>query len=593
MMRFIKSFVIMGLVLITGCSNSDKTAAEVQPTVVTEVADCQHGGACQVGELGDGQWFGGQVLWVDKSDPTNYLQHGVDISTELYGESMIAGENTKFQVPAPWCRYDPVTLPASLSTADDGSINTSNLINNCFSSEEDFNNSYGSVATAIFNMNHQGSGVNWDLGIPWSSWGATSSWYVPTRLELVNIFESYKLNRHVFDIEFADGCYWSSERATADTQMFAMEYSNGALKETPLIDISRCFVIPIRKNPYHDPVTVEASNRSSANSSPSASATSSLQIDDSLNQLNFASVETFKSIIVGKSPSGIAVDRSGKFALVANYGSKTVSRIDLSNNLVVATINIEGEPRSIVIDPDGKFAYVTTYSKVAKINLAIDSVTASIEVGDQTDEIIIDDAGRFAYTVGGNPSFLSQIDLVSGTMTHKTRVFGQHLTLDPSGNFLYVMNTRNNSTGDEASRIAKFDLTSGKVVAYIKTDIVPGCMVINREGTYAYVNDSSLGSPDYPGRVIKIDLATNVVVKTLTVGMSPECLSADPSRTFIYVPDITSYSISKINLATDEVKVVPENAFSHLALDTITFNPNGKFAYASGPDGNTIVIIGK
>ena len=221
-------------------------------------------------------------------------------------------------------------------------------------------------------------------------------------------------------------------------------------------------------------------------------------------------------------------------------------------------------------------------------------MTASIEFGvnDSTNEIIIDDAGRFAYTVG---SSLSQIDLVSGTITRKAGVWGQHLTLDPSGKFIYVMNTINKTIppGDKANWIAKFDLASGKVVAYIKTDIVPGCMVINREGTYAYVNDSSLGSPDYPGRVIKIDLATNVVVKTLTVGMSPECLSADPSRTFIYVPDITSYSISKINLATDEVKVVPENAFSHLALDTITFNPNGKFAYASGPDGNTIVIIGK
>ena len=581
----------MGLILITGCSNSDKIAAEVQSTVVAEVstvvaevADCKHGGACQVGELGDGQWFGGQVLWVDESDPINYLQHGVDISTELYGQSMIAGEDTKFQVPVPWCRYDPVTLPASLSTADDGSINTSNLINNCFPSEEDFNNSYGSVATAIFNMNHQGSGVNWDLGIPWSSWGATSSWYVPTRLELVNIFESYKLNRHVFDIEFADGCYWSSERATADTQMFAMEYSNGALKETPLIDISRCFVIPIRKNPYHDPVTVEASNRSSANSSPSASATSSLPIDDSLNQLNFASVETFKSIIVGKSPSGIAVDRSGKFALVANYGSKTVSRIDLSNNLVVATINIEGNPRSIVIDPDGKFAYVTTDSKVSKINLAIDSVTASIEFGvnDLTDEIIIDDAGRFAYTVG---SSLSQIDLVSGTITHKTQVFGDHLTLDPSGNFLYVMNTKDHFSGDQPGRISKFDLTSGKVVASIPTDIIPGCMVINREGTYAYVNDAGWKS----GRVSKIDLKTNTVIKTLSVGKSPQCLSMDPSKTFIYVPDEINYETSKINLATDEVKAVSP----WQALTIITFNPNGKFAYASGPDSNNILVIGK
>lgn len=595
MKRCFKLFGISGLILITACSNSDKTAAEVQPiaktkaevqsTAKTEVANCKQGGACQVGEFGDGQWFGGQVILVDGSDSTNYLQHGIDMSSDLYGGSMISGENTMFQIPVPWCRFDPVVMPPELTTSEDGVGNTSKLIGNCLRTEEDFNNSYGSASSAIFKMNHQGSGVNWETTVPWSSWGTTASWYVPTRQELLNIFESYRTNRYVFDIELANGCYWTSERSSTDAAMYAVEYTKDSQEAKELPDIARCLVIPVRKNPYRDQVTVAANNRSSSTSIPTESATTTVKVDDVSDQLNFSTEVKQRWIRFGTEVWAIAASRDGKFALVAHPQSNTVSKIDLSNNSVIATINVDNSPRSIAIDPEGKFAYVVTRgSRVAKINLSIDMVIANIEVGEDTSKIVIDNVGKFAYTVGWNPSYVSQIDLQSGVMTSKYRLNGSSVTIDPSGAFLYVMNTRNFTETIRLGLISKIDLKSGKLVASIETNGKPECMVINREGTYAYVNLS--------WGVVKIDLQTNTEVKEIRISTSStpstECLFINPLKTFIYVPDSDNNTVSEINLENDEVKVI--SALQGLRM--ITFDPNGKFAYAIG-DNSRFVTIGK
>src|SRR5262249_9796814 len=60
----------------------------------------------------------------------------------------------------------------------------------------------------------------------------------------------------------------------------------------------------------------------------------------------------------GAAPSGIALPPTGTFALVANRGNGTVSRINLPPSSVSATFAVPGGPTSVAITPDGTHAYV-------------------------------------------------------------------------------------------------------------------------------------------------------------------------------------------------------------------------------------------
>ncbi|BAI60398.1 hypothetical protein MCP_0326 [Methanocella paludicola SANAE] len=67
--------------------------------------------------------------------------------------------------------------------------------------------------------------------------------------------------------------------------------------------------------------------------------------------------------IVGSQPKDLAVDSSGKYAYVLNYGDNDISVVDLAGGTVVRTIDLEEtipdyHPFRIVADPQRNYAYV-------------------------------------------------------------------------------------------------------------------------------------------------------------------------------------------------------------------------------------------
>ena len=68
-------------------------------------------------------------------------------------------------------------------------------------------------------------------------------------------------------------------------------------------------------------------------------------------------------VVVGQSPGAIAISNvpsAGQIAYVTSFTDGTVSVIDTSSNLVVATIqDTSGQPAAVAITPDGRFALVT------------------------------------------------------------------------------------------------------------------------------------------------------------------------------------------------------------------------------------------
>ena len=285
------------------------------------------------------------------------------------------------------------------------------------------------------------------------------------------------------------------------------------------------------------------------------------------------------TITVGTTPYDVAINPSGTFAYVSNYGSDTVSKIDLATNTVAATIIVGDGPWGLAINPLGTFAYVSNdlNGTVSKIDLATNTVVTTITVEQWPWYVGINPAGTFAYVTNRSNNIVSKIDLATNAVTSFTipnpscvlnqgfpcnSNFGVAFNSDAT--FAYV------SRPDKGT-VAKINLNDNSVVNTITVGSSPRGLAINPSGTFAYVSNYASNN------VSKIDLATNTVVATIPVGSFPYGVAINPSGTFAYVSNRGSTgpgSVSKIDLATNTVAAtIPVGSLPY----GVAINPSGTF----------------
>ncbi len=99
-------------------------------------------------------------------------------------------------------------------------------------------------------------------------------------------------------------------------------------------------------------------------------------------------------------PRGIAVAPDSKTAYIANMGGGTISYLDLAGLQVIKDIPVSPNPRHIVLSKDGKYLYVSENANgmVLKFNLETGKVEKRVEVGSQarTIEVTPDEKYLFA-----------------------------------------------------------------------------------------------------------------------------------------------------------------------------------------------------
>ena len=85
------------------------------------------------------------------------------------------------------------------------------------------------------------------------------------------------------------------------------------------------------------------------------------------------------TVEIGKQPSGLAINRAGNLALVANRADKSISVLSINGNDVklIDTVAMGDEVASVAITPDGKRALVTEFAahKIALLTIEGQKVT--------------------------------------------------------------------------------------------------------------------------------------------------------------------------------------------------------------------------
>ena len=208
-------------------------------------------------------------------------------------------------------------------------------------------------------------------------------------------------------------------------------------------------------------------------------------------RIDMTTFEIDQVIEVGKVPKFLAVTPDGKFLLVSNWCSFTMSVIDIATQETVRTVDTQKWPRGIAVSPDSKTAYVAAFG-------SSDIAIVDIATGDSQ---LIKDVGRAT----------------------------RHVNVSPDGQFLYV-------TCASANHVAKIDLKAPggpAVVARLNTGKQPRSATLASDGLHLYVVNYDVNTMSV------VDTTTMTVTQTLPTGHHPIGITYDPQTANVWV---ASYS---------------------------------------------------
>jgi YVTN family beta-propeller protein len=299
-----------------------------------------------------------------------------------------------------------------------------------------------------------------------------------------------------------------------------------------------------------------------------------------------SNISTFTIDAGGAAPQSIAVDRSGKFAYVANLGCESafgnVSMYTIDPNTGVLTsigppvVPDDEGARSVAVDPSGKFAYVANWGEGDTAG-SIATYTINGTTGALTStgtifagcpglgcgllgpwSVVVDPSGKFVYVAneaGFSPTTVAMFTIDSttgaltsiGTIAAGTDINGgtvhTSVAADPARNFVYATNPGSNDVS-----MYSIDTTTGALMSLgpIIAGTGPASVAVDPTGKFAYVANS--GSNDVSMYTLDSATGTLTLIGSVAAGSSPSSIAIHPSGKFAYVAnsgsnDISMYSI--------------------------------------------------
>jgi len=255
-------------------------------------------------------------------------------------------------------------------------------------------------------------------------------------------------------------------------------------------------------------------------------------------------------------------------AIVANFGSNTVSILDLVNNAVTGTIPVGTQPVTVTLNSNQTKAYVANYgsSTVSEIDLGTKTQLRLAGVGVQPDALAVDPSGTALWVGGLN--YISKVDLTSFSVTQSFSVSGQVTSLAvSSGQNSLVYTTMAAAAGSTTFQAQQAAISSGAV-----------------QQTYAqYSVSSSSPHPEYAQMVTTGDSAPGTPGWLMPSGA---LVSANYGNSVVVVGTPTGFAVLDLIRQIDLLDATTPSPVRGIATD-----PAQGVAYVTLPDSNSLVTV--
>jgi len=318
------------------------------------------------------------------------------------------------------------------------------------------------------------------------------------------------------------------------------------------------------------------------------------------------------SVAVAADPSG----QFGKFAYVANDLSDNVSMytIDATTGLLtfVGEIDAELYPTSVAVDPSGKFAYVTNFGDhlagisgtVSMFTINRDGGLTSLgtiaETGVGTTSVALHPSGKFAYVAMArfnNAISTYSIDAASGALKATQTIAGADegatsVAVHPSGKFAYMTNGAllpGVPGSSNTISIYNIDSVTGALalIGTIAAGTLPSSVALDPSGQFAYATNASSNNVS----MYTIDATTGLLTSLgeIDAGWSPSSMAVDPSGKFAYVTNAKSNNVSMytIDATTGALTLTGTIEAGRLPV-SVAVDPSGRFAYVANASSNNV-----
>lgn len=149
-------------------------------------------------------------------------------------------------------------------------------------------------------------------------------------------------------------------------------------------------------------------------------------------------------IEVGAVPKYLALTPDGKYLLVSNWCSYSLSVVDVASGKELRQIPLGPFPRGIAVDPTSQTAYVAVMgsTRIAIVDLNSFAVSWISHVGDAPRHIVISPDGRWLYATINGDGVVDKIDLESREVVKRVATGNapRSMTMSPEGKYIYVVN---------------------------------------------------------------------------------------------------------------------------------------------------------
>ena len=240
-----------------------------------------------------------------------------------------------------------------------------------------------------------------------------------------------------------------------------------------------------------------------------------------------------ETITVGRQPSGLAIDRTGTLALVANREGRSVTVLTISGTEVraAATVDVGDEAAAVAIAPDGRRAYVAK-NKAGKVGvLAID---------------------------GTRVSYDPALDMPVGAGTYG-------LDVTPDGALVLAGNTGIEPSDGHADTVSVIRTGSGRpvVIDHLGIGDTPEALAISPDGRHAAVSvvrgaAAAHASPAYTptGLVALLTIGADGAVRRTgeaAAGAVTQGIAFSPSGRFVYVGNYVDRTLGIYRVEGDTI----------------------------------------
>jgi|GEM_PF-4128177 len=274
---------------------------------------------------------------------------------------------------------------------------------------------------------------------------------------------------------------------------------------------------------------------------------------DTLSRIDISTgVKVTPDLVTGRNPNSVALTPDGTTAMVTNQGSGTVGRYDMATGALLGTTTVGDSPFGIAITPDGATAVVTNFgsSSVSRIDVATGDLLGTTTVGTNPYDVAITPDGSTVYVSNHNSHTVSRVSISTGAVVGVDIPVGQNPSgVAINGTTLLVVNAG-------ASTVSRIDLTSNARVD-IPVGSLPFKVAITPDGQYAFVPHLTGAS------VARISLSDNSTTTIALANRSPFGVAITPDGRTAYITNLVvggseTGTVSRIDVASATVDIAAD-----------------------------------